>query len=103
MQVNMKKFIKEKYADILLQICCEYENTHPTAGDRMAQAVERSLGTLDKYSNYILGMGYMIETEDIPYLKEYIVELEKDEKLFSRQVLTDTHRYLAEKEREDVF
>ena len=101
--MSMKKFIKEKYADILLQICCEYRNTHPTAGDRMAQAVERSLGTLDKYSNYILGMGYMVETEDIPYLKEYIVTLEKGEKLFSRDLLADTYRYLTEMEREDVF
>ena len=101
--MSMKKFIKEKYADILLQICCEYRNTHPTADDRTAQAVDRSLGTLDKYSNYILGMGYMVETEDIPYLKEYLLQLKKDEQMFSQDVLADTYRYLSEIEREDVF
>ena len=103
MQVCMKKFIKEKYADILLQICSEYKNTHSTAGDRMAQAVDRSLETLDKYSNYILGMGYMVETEDIPYLKEYLLQLKKDEQMFSQDVLADTYRYLSEMERKDVF
>ena len=96
MQVCMKKFIKEKYADILLQICCEYKNTHPTSMDRMAQAVDRSLETLDKYSNYILGMGYMVETEDIPYLKEYIRSIKGQSNVFGDDILTDTEVYLSE-------
>ena len=70
--------------------------------DRTAQAVDRSLGTLDKYSNYILGMGYMVETEDIPYLKEYICELKKSD-VFPSEVLCDTYDYLSLMEREDVF
>ncbi len=99
----MKKFIKEKYADRLLQLCSHYKNTHPDSCDRLTQAVERSLGTLDKYSYYILGMGYMVETEDIPYIKQYIMCLKEKSEMFSADVLTDLYEYLSFVEREDVF
>ena len=58
--------------------------------------------TLDKYSCYILGMGYMVDTDDIPFLKEYILSL-KGENVFSDQVLADVCEYLSFIEREDVF
>ena len=98
----MKKFIKEKYADLILQICAHYKNTFPHSTDRTAKAVNSSLETLDKYSCYILGMGYMVDTDDIPLLKEYILSL-KGENVFSDQVLIDVCEYLSYIEREDVF
>ncbi len=99
----MKKFIEEKYADLVLQVCSHYKNSFPASTDRTAQAVQRSLGILDKYSCYILGMGYMLETEDIPYLKEYITELAKENQLFKTDVLEKINDYLSFVEREDVF
>ena len=99
----MKKFIKEKYADRILQICAQYKNTFPASTDRMAQAVNRSLETLDKYSCYILGMGYMVDTEDVPFLKEYIQQLVDKKEVFSRDILMDVYDYLSLIEREDVF
>ena len=98
----MKKFIKEKYADLVLQLCAHYKNSNPKATGRTALAVNRSMETLDKYSCYILGMGYMVDTEDIPFLKEYILSL-RGENVFSEQILTDVVEYLSVVEREDVF
>ena len=99
----MKKYIKENYADLVLQICAHYKNTHPKSADRTSQAVDRSLGTLDKYSCYILGMGYMVDTEDIPFIKEYINLLIDSKDLFSGEKLADVYEYLSFIEREDVF
>ena len=98
----MKKFIKEKYADLVLQLCAHYKNSNLKATGRTALAVNRSTETLDKYSCYILGMGYMVDTEDIPFLKEYILSL-RGENVFSEQMLTDVVEYLSFVEREDVF
>ena len=98
----MKKFIKEKYADLILQLCAHYKNTKPKATGRTALAVNRSMETLDKYSCYILGMGYMVDTEDIPFLKEYILSL-CGKNLFSDAMLADVMEYLSFVEREDVF
>ena len=98
----MKKFIKEKYADLVLQLCAHYKNSNPKATGRTALAVNRSMETLDKYSCYILGMGYMVATEDIPFLKEYILSL-RGEDVFSEQMLADVVEYLSFIEREDVF
>ena len=98
----MKKFIKEKYADLVLQLCAHYKNSNPKATGRTALAVNRSMETLDKYSCYILGMGYMVDTEDIPFLKEYILSL-RGENVFGEQILTDVVEYLSVVEREDVF
>ena len=99
----MKKYIKEKYADLLLQICAEYKNTNRENTGRMALAVNRSLETLDKYSCYILGMGFMVDTDDIPFLKEYITSLVDSGAVFSAPVLKDVYEYLSFMEREDVF
>ena len=99
----MKKFIKEKYADLILQVCTHYKNTFPHSIDRMAKAVNNSLDTLDKYSCYILGMGYMIDTDDIPYIKEYIATLIKNGTEANSEKLADICEYLSYIEREDVF
>ena len=99
----MKKFIKEKYADLLLQICAQYVNANPNATGRTAQAVARSMETMDKYSCYILGMGYMVDTQDIPYLKEYIQLLMNDKGLLEEGQLAEVYSYLSLIEREDVF
>lgn len=99
----MKKFITEKYADLILQVCTHYKNTFPDSTDRTAKAVNNSLDTLDKYSYYILGMGYMVETDDIPYLKEYITTLIESREVASWEKLADVCEYLSYIEREDVF
>ena len=87
----MKKFIKEKYADIILQICTDYLNRH--AGGEMSSAAGRALETLDKYSYYILGMGYMLHTEDIPQLKQCVLLAGKEDR-FDSAVLNDVYSYL---------
>ena len=94
----MKKFIKEEYADIILNICTDYKNTNPTAGGRLTLAVNRALETLDKYSNYILGMGYMLHCEDMPILKDYIESLAGQTSAFDDDILGATAEYLAEME-----
>ena len=72
----MKKFVQEKYADAILQLCTGYKNKYPSTDNRTSQAVSRALETLDKYSYYILGMGYMLHVEDIKYLREYVSTLD---------------------------
>ena len=99
----MKKFITENYADLILQVCAHYKNNFPHVKDRTAQAVDNSLDTLDKYSYYILGMGYMIETDDIPYLKAYITTLIESREVAHWEKLADVREYLSYIEREDVF
>lgn len=95
---NMKKFVQEKYADMLLQICTDYKNRYPDRNNRTSQAVDRALETLDKYSYYILGMGYMLHVEDVKYLNEYISGLETDDK-HSADALAGLCTYLAELEK----
>ena len=94
----MKKFVKEKYADIILQLCCEYKNRHSADTDRYTQAADRALETLDKYSNYILGMGYMLHMEDVPYLIRCIHSLKGQGTGFSDAVLEETAEYLKQLE-----
>ncbi len=94
----MKKFVKEKYADILLQLCSEYKNRHPLDTDSLTQAADRALETLDKYSCYILGMGYMLHVEDVPQLTECINSLKGQGTGFSDAVLADTVEYLKQLE-----
>ncbi|MBR4035907.1 MAG: hypothetical protein IKJ05_04155 [Oscillospiraceae bacterium] len=88
----MKKFVKEKYADMLLQICTDYVNRYPASQGRLSQAVNRALETLDKYSYYILGMGYMLYVEDIKYLREYISGIDSPE---NKSALEELDAYLA--------
>ena len=88
----MKKFIQEKYADMLLQICTDYVNRHTYDHSPLAQAVNRALETLDKYSYYILGMGYMLYVEDIKYLREYISVIDSPE---NKTALDELNTYLA--------
>ncbi len=88
----MKKFIQEKYADMLLQICTDYVNRHPYDHSPLAQAVSRALETLDKYSYYILGMGYMLYVEDIKYLREYISVIDSPE---NNTALDELNTYLV--------
>ncbi len=98
LQVIMKKFVQEKYADMLLQICADYKNRYPDRNDRTSQAVDRALETLDKYSYYILGMGYMLHVEDIKYLVEYIFSLKTDDKQ-AADTLAELCAYLTELEK----
>ena len=92
----MKKFIKEEYADIILRICTDYKNRYPQRESELAQAVNRALETLDKYSNYILGMGYMLHLEDMSLLTDYIHSLKGQVSIFSDDVLSATAEYLNE-------
>ncbi len=94
----MKKFVQEKYADMLLQICTDYKNKYPQTRGGLANAVDHALETLDKYSYYILGMGYMLHVEDIKYLREYISGLKTDNK-HSADELAQLNSYLAELEK----
>ena len=98
----MKKFIKEKYADLILQICTDYKNRNPVSDDKITAAVDRALETLDKYSNYILGMGYMLHMEDVPYLKQCVQLAIKDGR-FTLDMLDDVYRYLEYIETDGVY
>lgn len=64
----------------------------------MSQAVNRALETLDKYSFYILGMGYMLYVSDIPLLKEYLNGLKGQGSAFSDDIIDDVLNYLTETE-----
>ena len=94
----MKKFIKEEYADIILRICTDYKNRYPNTNGKLPLAINRALETLDKYSNYILGMGYMLHAEDMPILKEYIESLIEQGTAFGDDMLAATAEYLTEME-----
>ena len=94
----MKKFVEEKYADIVLQLCSEYKNRHPLDTDSLAQATDRALETLDKYSYYILGMGYMLHLEDVPRLTQCIDSLKGQGTGIPDEVMEDTVQYLKQLE-----
>ena len=94
----MKKFIKEEYADIILRICTDYKNRYPDTAGKLPMAINRALETLDKYSNYILGMGYMLHAEDMPILKDYIESLTGQGTAFGDDMLAATAEYLTEME-----
>ena len=94
----MKKFVKEKYADIILQLCSEYKNRHPSDDDCMTRAADSALETLDKYSCYILGMGYMLHMEDVPCLIKCIDSLKGQGTAFTDDILEDTAEYLRQLE-----
>lgn len=98
LQVIMKRFISEKYADILLQLCADFKNRYPEEEGPLSQAVNRALETLDKYSFYILGMGYMLYESDIPLLKEYLNGLKGRGSAFSDCIIDDVLNYLTETE-----
>lgn len=98
----MKKFIKEKYADLILQICTDHKNRKAADNGRITVAVDRALETLDKYSNYILGMGYMLHMEDVPYLKQCVQLAIKDGR-FTLDMLDDVYRYLEYIETDGVY
>ena len=87
-----------KYADIILRICTDYKNRYPNTNGKLSLAINRALETLDKYSNYILGMGYMLHAEDMPILKEYIESLIGQETAFGDDMLAATAEYLTEME-----
>ena len=94
----MKKFIKEKYANIILQICTDYKNNHREENSLLSRAVDRALETLDKYSFYILGMGYMLYMEDLPVLKDYISSMKGQDTGISDSLLEETVEYLEKLE-----
>lgn len=72
----MKKFVDKQYTDIILQLARKYKNENPSmAGGRVYCAMDKTLETMDKYVANINGMGYMMYTESIECMLEYIATL----------------------------
>ncbi len=69
----MKKYVDEKYADIILQLAWKYINENPSQkGSRLYSAMGRTLETMDKYVANINRMGYMMYTDSISAMMDYI-------------------------------
>ncbi len=68
-----KKFIDEKYADIILVLAHKFinENTDKKGTWQFAR-MEKTLETMDKYWAYINRMGFMMHQKSMEAMIEYI-------------------------------
>ncbi len=68
-----KKFIDEKYADIILVLAHKYINENPDKkGTERFFRMEKTLETMDKYWAYINRMGFMMYEKSIEAMIEYL-------------------------------
>jgi len=91
----MKKFVDERYADIILQLARKYKNENSSEeGDRVYSAMSRTLETMDKYVANINRMGYMMYTDSISAMVDYIELLLNADCGFDSGVLQRVYNYL---------
>ncbi len=90
-----KRFIEEKYADILLVLAHKFINENPDKKDTAGfKAMEKTLETMDKYWAYINRMGFMMYEASIQAMKEYLKELAVGECEYTPRQLTELSAYL---------
>ena len=93
----MKKFVDKKYTDIILQLAWKYKNENPSlAGGGVYCAMDKTLETMDKYVANINGMGYMMYTESIDCMLEYITTLVNTGCEFTYSELQRVYDHLSE-------
>lgn len=91
----MKKFVNKKYTDIILQLARKYKNENSSmAGGRVYCAMDRTLETMDKYVANINGMGYMMYSDSIECMLEYITVLMDTGCEFPQQELQQLYDHL---------
>ncbi|MBR5873245.1 MAG: hypothetical protein IKY90_00750 [Oscillospiraceae bacterium] len=90
----MKKFIKEEYADIILQMAQQYITNHPEEKGREAYiAMEKTLETMDMYVAWINNMGFMMHRDSIEYMIAYI-QSANGSLTFPKEKLEEIRSYL---------
>lgn len=91
----MKKYVGKEYADIVLQLAWKYRNENYTAGSgRMHNAMCRTLETMDKYAANINRMGYMMYSDSVECMLEYITVLMDTGCEFPQQELQQLYDHL---------
>lgn len=91
----MKKYVDERYADIILQLAHKYQNENPSdKGGQVYSAMDKTLETMDKYTAHINRMGYMMHRESIYTMLEYIRGLIVSGCEFSAEELRQVYSYL---------
>ena len=88
-----KRYIDEKYADVIMQLAAHYRNTH-TAADPLAFAMDRALETMDSYVAYINNLGYTMYEISIEAMIEYTGSLLDSQTAFDAETLTEIKGYL---------
>ena len=91
----MKKYVDEKYAVIILQLAHKYQNENSSCrGGAVYAAMDRTLSTMDIYTANINRMGYMMYTDSIAVMLDYIPGLVQQGCEFSTAELLSLYDYL---------
>lgn len=89
-----KRYIEEKYADMIMQLAAKYRNTH-TADHPLSFAMDRALETMDSYVAFINNMGFTMYEISIKAMIEYIDEILVEDVSFDKELMLEIRAYLS--------